>query len=115
VATVSGSGTTATVTGVAPGTATITATMTIDESDYTATCTITVTEPSYCTPYYSNSDANYIYIAGFSTEDGETNISNTGTSLSSGGYFDYFNSHSASAEAGQTIGFTVTPGSSSLP
>ena len=111
VATVSGSGTTATVTGVAPGTATITATMTIDESDYTATCTITVTEPSYCTPYYSNSDANYIYIAGFSTEDGETNISNTGTSLSSGGYFDYFNSHSASAEAGQTIGFTVTPGS----
>ena len=111
VATVSGSGTTATVTGVAPGTATITAIMIIDESDYTATCTITVTEPSYCTPYYSNSDANYIYIAGFSTEDGETNISNTGTSLSSGGYFDYFNSHSASAEAGQTIGFTVTPGS----
>ena len=111
VATVSGSGTTATVTGVAPGTATITATMTIDESDYTATCTITVTEPSYCTPYYSNSDANYIYIAGFSTEDGETNISNTGTSLTSGGYFDYYNSHSASAEAGQTIGFTVTPGS----
>ena len=111
VATVSGSGTTATVTGVAPGTATITATMTIDESDYTATCTIIVTEPSYCTPYYSNSDADYIYIAGFSTEDGETNISNTGTSLSSGGYFDYFNSHSASAEAGQTIGFTVTPGS----
>ena len=111
VATVSGSGTTATVTGVAPGTATITATMTIDESDYTATCTIAVTEPSYCTPYYSNSDADYIYIAGFSTEDGETNISNTGTSLSSGGYSDYFNSHSASAEAGQTIGFTVTPGS----
>ncbi len=111
VATVSGSGTTATVTGVAPGTATITAIMIIDESDYTATCTITVTEPSYCTPYYSNSDADYIYIAGFSTEDGETNISNTGTSLSSGGYFDYFNSHSASAEAGQTIGFTVTPGS----
>ena len=111
VATVSGSGTTATVTGVAPGTATITATMTIDESGYTATCNITVTEPSYCTPYYSNSDADYIYIAGFSTEDGETNISNTGTSLSSGGYFDYFNSHSASAEAGQTIGFTVTPGS----
>ena len=99
VATVSGSGTTATVTGVAPGTATITATMTIDESDYTATCTITVTEPSYCTPYYSNSDANYIYIAGFSTEDGETNISNTGTSLSSGGYFDYFNSHSASLKS----------------
>ena len=111
VATVSGSGTTATVTGVAPGTATITATMTIDESDYTATCTIIVTEPSYCTPYYSNFDANYIYIAGFSTEDGETNISNTGTSLSPSGYIDYYNSHSASAEAGQTIGFTVTPGS----
>ena len=111
VATVSGSGTTATVTGVAPGTATITATMTIDESDYTSTCTIIVTEPSYCTPYYSNFDANYIYIAGFSTEDGETNISNTGTSLSPSGYIDYYNSHSASAEAGQTIGFTVTPGS----
>ena len=111
VATVSGSGTTATVTGVAPGTATITATMTIDESDYTATCTIIVTEPSYCTPYYSNSDADYIYIAGFSTEDGETNISNMGTSLSPDGYGDYHDSYSASAEAGQTIGFTVTPGS----
>ena len=111
VATVSGSGTTATVTGVAPGTATITAIMIIDESDYTATCTITVTEPSYCTPSYSNSDADYIYIAGFSTEDGETNISNTGTSLSSDGYGDYYNSYSASAEAGQTIGFTITPGS----
>ena len=111
VATVSGSGTTATVTGVAPGTATITATMTIDGSDYTATCTITVTEPSYCTPYYSNSDANHIYIAGFSTEDGETNISNMGTSLSPDGYGDYHDSYSASAEAGQTIGFTVTPGS----
>ena len=48
VATVIGSGTTATVTGVAPGTATITASMTVDGTPYTATCDITVSDPSTC-------------------------------------------------------------------
>ena len=42
VATVSGNGTTATVTGVATGTATITASMTVSGTTYTATSTITV-------------------------------------------------------------------------
>lgn len=105
---VSGSGTTVTVLGITPGTATITATM---NGSYTATCAITVEEPSYCTPSFSNTNTNYgLYISGFSTEDGETNISNTGTSLSTGGYGDYYDSYSASVEAGQSFGFTVTPG-----
>ena len=54
VATVSGNGTTATVTAVAPGTATITAAMTYEGTTYTATCAVTVEEPSYCEPSFSS-------------------------------------------------------------
>ena len=116
VATVSGNGTTATVTGVSTGTATVSATMTYEGRDYTATCDVTVVEPSYCTPSYSYTGTNYgMYIDGFSTEDGETNINSTSTSLGTGGYSDYYNTYSASAEAGQTIGFTVTPGGTVNP
>ena len=104
VATVSGSGTTATVTGVAPGTATITATM---NGSYTATCTITVENPSYCTPSYSQTSD---YIKSFVTTGGTTNISNTNTGQGTGGYSDFYNSHSASIDAGETLSFTVTRG-----
>ena len=110
VATVSGSGTTATVTGVAPGTATVTATMNYNGTDYTATCDITVEDPAYCTPYFSYSGTNYgLYIKSFVTEGGINNISNS-SSLTVGGYADYFDSYSASIEAGETLSFTVTPG-----
>ncbi len=110
VATVSGSGYTATVTGVALGTCTITASMNYQGTDYTATCAVTVEAPHPCTPSFSYTGTNYgIYIAGFSTTEGETNISNT-TSLTSGGYADYYGTHFASAEAGQPFDFTVTPG-----
>ncbi|MDE7310880.1 MAG: Ig-like domain-containing protein [Eubacterium sp.] len=49
VATVAGTGTTATVTGVNNGTATITATATYGEETFTATCTVTVTGKSATT------------------------------------------------------------------
>ena len=114
VATVTGDGTTtATVTGVSNGTATITATMNYQGTNYTATSTITVVEPSYCTPVYNQESNNYgIWITGFSTTEGETNISTSSNGLSTNGYGDYYNSYSASAEAGQVISFTVTPGNS---
>jgi hypothetical protein len=116
VATVRGDGTTATVTGVSAGTATITATMTYEGRDYTADCAVTVEEPHYCTPAYSYTGTNYgMYIQGFSTEDGEVNISNTGTSLSTGGYGDYYDSYSATVGAGQSFNFTVTPGATVNP
>ena len=104
VATVTGSGTTATVTGVAPGTATITATM---NGSYTATCAVTVEDPSYCTPSYSETSD---YIKSFVTTGGNTNISNTNTSQGTGGYSDFYSSHSASIEPGETLSFTVTRG-----
>ena len=81
VATVSGSGTTATVTGVAPGTATITASMTYQGTTYTATCAITVENPSYCTPTFSN---NSDYITKFTLGD----IDNA-TGFSPSGYGNY--------------------------
>ena len=110
VATVSGSGTVATVTAVAPGTCTITATMTYNATDYTATCDVTVEDPHYCTPSFSYTGTNYgLYIAGFSTTGGEIDINNT-SSLSTGGYGDYYSTNSVSAGFGQSIGFTVTPG-----
>ena len=111
IASVSGSGTSATVTGESVGTATITATMTYNATEYTAICDVTVEDPSYCTPSFSNTNTNYgLYIKTFSTTNGETNISNT-TSLTAGGYADYFDTNSASVEAGKSIDFTVTPGS----
>ena len=108
VATVSGSGTTATVTAVASGTATITASMTYEGTTYTATCAITVEEPSYCEPSFSNPSDDYI--SNFATTGGTTNINNSSTYVS-GGYSDYYSSQSASIEAGGTLSCTVTPSS----
>ena len=108
VATVSGNGTTATVTAVAPGTATITASMTYEGTPYTATCTITVEEPSYCEPSFSNPSDDYI--SNFVTAGGTTNISNSSTYVS-GGYSDYYSSQSASIDAGGTLSCTVTSSS----
>ena len=110
VAKVEGSGTTATVTGMAPGTATITATMNYQGTDYTATCAITVEEPSYCSPTFSNPSDDYI--KNFTTTGGVTNISNSST-YETGGYSDYYGTLSASIEAGETLSCTVTPSSTS--
>ena len=108
VATVSGSGTTVTVTAVASGTATITASMTHEGTTYTATCAITVEDPSYCEPSFSNPSDDYI--SNFATTGGTTNISNSSTYVT-GGYSDYYSSHSASINAGETLSCTVTPSS----
>ena len=108
VATVSGSGTTATVTAVTPGTATITAIMTYEGTTYTATCAITVEEPSYCEPSFSNPSDDYI--SNFTTTGGTTNINNSSTYVT-GGYSDYYSSHSASIDAGETLSCTVTSSS----
>ena len=105
VATVSGSGTTATVTGEAPGTATITATMNYQGTDYTATAAITVEDPSYCEPVFGGGYS--IYITNFTTEAGINNS----TGFSTGGYGDYYDSHSAEIEPGETLDFTVSQGS----
>jgi len=107
VASVSGSGTTATVIGVAAGFATITASMTVNGTPYTATCAITVEDPSYCTPSYSETSD---YIKSFVTTGGTTNISNTNTSQGTGGYSDFYSSHSASITPGETLSFSVTRG-----
>ena len=105
VATVSGNGTTATVTGEAPGTATITATMSYQGTDYTATAAITVEDPSYCEPVFGGGYG--IYITNFTTEAGINNS----TGFSTGGYGDYYDSHSAEIEPGETLDFTVSQGS----
>ncbi len=105
VATVSGNGTTATVTGVAPGTATITATMNYQGTDYTATAAITVEDPSHCQPafYYDGTDYGF-YISSFVLEG----YINNATSYVTGGYSDYYDSHSAAVEPDEELNFTVT-------
>ena len=108
VATVSGSGNSATVTAVAPGTATITASLTYEGETYTATCAVTVEEPSYCEPSFSSPSDDYI--SNFATSGGTTNINNTST-YETGGYSDYYSSHSASIDAGGTLSCTVTASS----
>ncbi|MBR5910882.1 MAG: choice-of-anchor J domain-containing protein [Bacteroidales bacterium] len=104
VATVSGSGTTATVTGVVPGTATITATMNYEGENYTATCAVTVEDPSYCQPSFS-SNWDGLYITSFTTSAGINNS----TEFSNGGYGDYYDTHAAAIEPGETLSFTVGP------
>ena len=108
VASVTGSGTSATVTGVSVGTATITATMIYNATEYTATCDITVEEPSYCSPTFG--DPSDDHITNFATTGGETNIDNTST-YETGGYSDYYDTKSASITAGETLSCTVTPSS----
>jgi uncharacterized protein YjdB len=81
VATVSGNGTSATVTGVAEGTATITATMTYNATDYTATCDITVADA--CQPTWSGSSS--YYISKFVANSFEN--SSTGTALTTTNYY----------------------------
>ena len=107
VATVSGNGTTATVTGEAPGTATITATMSYQGTDYTATAAITVEDPAYCEPSFSSSASYGMYITNFTTSVGINNS----TGFSTGGYGDYYNTHAAEIEPGETLDFTVSHGS----
>lgn len=67
VATVSGSGTTVTVTGVSAGTANIVATMLYDGNIYTAQCLITVEDAAYCTPETGNVNSEGIYNVTFGT------------------------------------------------
>ena len=108
VATVSGSGTTATVTAIAVGNATITASMTVGGTTYTATCAVTVEVPSYCAPSFSSPSDDYI--SNFTTTGGTANINNTST-YESGGYSDYYSSHSASINTGETLSCTITSSS----
>ena len=107
VASVTGSGTSATVTGVSVGTATITATMIYNATDYTATCDVTVEDPSYCTPSFSKTSD---YIASFTTTGGEQNINNTNTGQGTGGYSNFYDTHFVSAEPDTEIGFSVVRG-----
>ena len=108
VASVTGSGTSATVTGVAPGTCTITATMTYNATDYTATCDVTVEDPSYCEPEFSSSASYNMYITNFTTDAGINNS----TGFSTGGYGDYYDTQASEIEAGETLNFSVSQGSS---
>ena len=66
---------------------------------------------AYCTPSFSYTGTNYgLYINSFVTVSGEPNINNRATSLTEGGYADYYDSYSASIEAGGTLHFAVSPG-----
>ena len=107
VASVTGSGTTATVTGVSAGTATITATMVYNATNYYATCDVTVEEPSYCKPSFSNTSD---YIKSFTTTGGEQNIDNQNTGQGTGGYSNFYDTHFVSAEPETEIGFSVVRG-----
>lgn len=65
---------------------------------------------AYCTPYFSNTNTSYgLYINSFVTVNGKTNINNSGTGLTEGGYTDYYDLF-ASIEAGETLSFTVSAG-----
>lgn len=71
---------------------------------------------AYCTPSFSYTGTNYgLYINSFVTVSGEPNINNRATSLTEGGYADYYDSYSASIEAGGTLHFAVTPGGAYNP
>ena len=105
VATVSGDGTTATVTGVAPGTATITATM---NGSYTATCAITVEDPSYCTPNPSSVDGKGITALTFGSGSNVVNNSNSNGLPASSPYYGDYTSMVGSIEAGETATVTIT-------
>jgi uncharacterized protein YjdB len=108
VATVSGSGTSATVTGVAPGTATITASMTYEGEPYTATCEITVEDPSYCTPTPSSVDGKGITTLTFGSGDYEVNNSNSNGLPSSSPYYADYTSMVGGYEPGETATVTIT-------
>ncbi|MEO7081837.1 MAG: GEVED domain-containing protein, partial [Flavobacteriales bacterium] len=58
----------------------------------------------YCVPVGTGTS---YYLDGFSTTGGYSNINNTGSGFSSGGYGD-FTSQAVSASVGNTIGFTAT-------
>jgi len=71
------------------------------------------TTEGYCVPSpYVASQTNGIYINSFSTVLGVENIDNANSGFSSGGYGD-FSSLSASQHIGESIQFTMTPGSDS--
>ena len=67
VATVSGSGTAVTVTGVSAGTANITATLFYNGIIYTTQCLVTVEDAAYCTPETGNVNSEGIYNVTFGT------------------------------------------------
>ena len=110
VATVTGSGASATVRGINNGSATITASMTYNGTTYSATCNVTVVDPYYCSPYFYNTTSTngYLCISNFSTTQGETNISNSSGGISTNGYGNFYNSYSVSATQGTTISFSLT-------
>ena len=58
-----------------------------------------------CKPKYT---ATGDYIASFSTTGATANINNTSNAQGTNGYSDFYSTHSATAKAGQTVGFTIT-------
>lgn len=64
----------------------------------------------YCTA--NNSSNTSYYISGVTTAGGVTNISNTGTNFSTGGYVDYSGTHFVSQNAGLSFNITATHPSS---
>ena len=102
VATVSGSGTTASVTGISAGTANIVATMFYNGIIYTAQCLVTVEDAAYCTPETGNVNSEGIYNVTFGT-DGVV-VNNTVGPVDYGDY-----SHLVGAvEAGTTCEVDIT-------
>jgi hypothetical protein len=67
------------------------------------------TAQTYCTP--SNTSSSTYYIASVTTTGGTTNISNTGTTFSSGGYGDY-TAMTATTAQGNSITLASTAGPS---
>lgn len=61
---------------------------------------------TYCTPTLTSTTTTY-YISNFTTTGGTSNINNT-TSGAGSSYSNFYNTYSATAAAGATIGFTIT-------
>ena len=108
VASVIGSGTTATVTGIAPGTATITASMTYNGNTYTAQCAITVEAPHYCTPNPSSRDGKGITTLTFGSGNYTVNNSDSNGLPNSSPYYADYTSMVGGYEPGETATVTIT-------
>ena len=109
VATVSGSGTSATVTAVAPGSATITASMTYQGDTYTAICAITVEDPSYCTPNPSSRDSKGITAVSFGSGSYVVSNSDETNGLpSSSPYYADYTSMVGGYEPGETATVSIS-------
>jgi hypothetical protein len=96
---------TITATNLANGTYYIAVGNTTNHNITLSSICVTTTPISYCTPSSTNTSD---YISSFATTGGVANITNNSGGLSTGGYGNFYNTHTVSQFPGSSINFTET-------